>query len=387
MADRTQAGRLAVSRIIACDTEDHYGILGLDFAAESSTIIKAYQKLSLLVHPDKCKAPNAEEAMKRLNNSKEYLTNPILKAKYDRRRASGKMPGPARGSSPPRYDPESSRGQRRGYTPGPEPNPDPWDFRDFDDWFRGKEESFYSNKRRNERREERREERRQRTPPRATVTNVSGDPTVVFEVIPTGKVTNSFWRAFALALHDDANRWAEVKVQVGDFFLNRVLADRSHPRWVLYNALNKEAKEKRYTSLRRQLLQANEKATPELYQVLADLFSVELMVVHDNKDMVNSAYTMIPRGQHGDLQVFLQRAASDRYHVLEIKSEREDEIWSAHMSPHGQRSPDERRCPLPGWNPNGKKFSVPEMLDPWPEVEIVDPDKVRRWTNDRAAQR
>lgn len=43
---------------------NYYTVLGVDRSADEDEIKKAYRKLALKLHPDKCQAPGAEEAFK-----------------------------------------------------------------------------------------------------------------------------------------------------------------------------------------------------------------------------------------------------------------------------------------------------------------------------------
>ncbi|OAY47061.1 chaperone protein dnaJ 49 [Manihot esculenta] len=63
--------------------KDYYDILGLEKACSVEDIRKAYRKLSLKVHPDKNKAPGAEEAFKAVSKAFQCLSNEESRKKYD----------------------------------------------------------------------------------------------------------------------------------------------------------------------------------------------------------------------------------------------------------------------------------------------------------------
>lgn len=63
--------------------KDYYEIMGLEKACSVEDVRKAYRKLSLKVHPDKNKAPGAEEAFKLVSKAFQCLSNEESRKKYD----------------------------------------------------------------------------------------------------------------------------------------------------------------------------------------------------------------------------------------------------------------------------------------------------------------
>ncbi|KAL3532347.1 hypothetical protein ACH5RR_005868 [Cinchona calisaya] len=80
--------------------KDYYEILGLEKSCSVEDVKKAYRKLSLKVHPDKNKAPGAEEVFKMVSKAFQCLSNEESRKKYD-----------LVGSDEPVYD---TRADRRG---------------------------------------------------------------------------------------------------------------------------------------------------------------------------------------------------------------------------------------------------------------------------------
>merc|ERR1719487_915178 len=70
-----------VQRILR--TSDYYAILGLDKNADDDAVKKAYRKLALRLHPDKNKAPGAEEAFKKVSKAVQCLQDADKKRVYD----------------------------------------------------------------------------------------------------------------------------------------------------------------------------------------------------------------------------------------------------------------------------------------------------------------
>ncbi|KAL3535848.1 hypothetical protein ACH5RR_004309 [Cinchona calisaya] len=63
--------------------KDYYEILGLEKSCSVEDVKKAYRKLSLKVHPDKNKAPGAEEVFKMVSRAFQCLSNEESRKKYD----------------------------------------------------------------------------------------------------------------------------------------------------------------------------------------------------------------------------------------------------------------------------------------------------------------
>lgn len=63
--------------------KDYYAVLGVEKACSVEEIRKAYRKLSLKVHPDKNKAPGAEEAFKKVSKAFKCLSEEDSRRQYD----------------------------------------------------------------------------------------------------------------------------------------------------------------------------------------------------------------------------------------------------------------------------------------------------------------
>lgn len=64
-------------------SKDYYAILGVEKSCSMEEIKKAYRKLSLKVHPDKNKAPGAEEAFKKVSKAFKCLSEEDSRRHYD----------------------------------------------------------------------------------------------------------------------------------------------------------------------------------------------------------------------------------------------------------------------------------------------------------------
>ncbi|XP_066254611.1 dnaJ homolog subfamily B member 12 isoform X2 [Euwallacea similis] len=72
---------LLVERIRAC--KDYYEILSVSKDATDSEIKKSYRKIALQLHPDKNRAPGADEAFKAVGNAVAVLTDTERRNQYD----------------------------------------------------------------------------------------------------------------------------------------------------------------------------------------------------------------------------------------------------------------------------------------------------------------
>jgi curved DNA-binding protein CbpA len=68
---------------LAADENSPYDVVGINWKMSSDNIKKRYWKLSLLVHPDKCPHPSAQEAFVKLNNAFKDLQDPEKRGVID----------------------------------------------------------------------------------------------------------------------------------------------------------------------------------------------------------------------------------------------------------------------------------------------------------------
>ncbi|KAK3029088.1 hypothetical protein RJ639_039232 [Escallonia herrerae] len=84
--------------------KDYYEILGLERTCSVEDVRKAYRKLSLRVHPDKNKAPGAEEAFKAVSKAFKCLSDEESRKTYD-----------VVGSEEPEYERRTTRRTAQGF--------------------------------------------------------------------------------------------------------------------------------------------------------------------------------------------------------------------------------------------------------------------------------
>ncbi|NEP41245.1 MAG: molecular chaperone DnaJ [Okeania sp. SIO2G4] len=78
---------------------DYYEILGVSRTADKEELKRAYRRLARKYHPDVNKEPGAEERFKEINRAYEVLSDPEIKARYDRFGEAGVSGAGAQGFS------------------------------------------------------------------------------------------------------------------------------------------------------------------------------------------------------------------------------------------------------------------------------------------------
>lgn len=68
---------------MATRSPDYYKILGVEKSASAEQLKKAYRKLALKYHPDKCKEVDGEEKFKQVNAAYAVLSDPEKRKQYD----------------------------------------------------------------------------------------------------------------------------------------------------------------------------------------------------------------------------------------------------------------------------------------------------------------
>jgi hypothetical protein len=104
----TAEQRREIARILALPEAQHYETLGLSERSSLPKIKSKFRTIARLLHPDKCKIPQAHEAFLRLQAAHAVLTDHTKRLEYDRERALGSW-----FANPP-YNPYASSNQNYG---------------------------------------------------------------------------------------------------------------------------------------------------------------------------------------------------------------------------------------------------------------------------------
>ncbi|KAJ7557479.1 hypothetical protein O6H91_05G128200 [Diphasiastrum complanatum] len=80
-----------VARILSLESGNAYELLGAKPDSSVEVIKKRYWKLSLLVHPDKCAHPQAQQAFTAVNRAFKDIEDPTKRAEIDRKLAEKQM--------------------------------------------------------------------------------------------------------------------------------------------------------------------------------------------------------------------------------------------------------------------------------------------------------
>ncbi|NXX48677.1 DJC14 protein, partial [Tricholaema leucomelas] len=76
--------RLVAMAEVAEEELNPFEVLGLELAASDAELRRAYRRLAVLVHPDKCQHPRAEEAFKVLRAAWDRVSSPERRREYER---------------------------------------------------------------------------------------------------------------------------------------------------------------------------------------------------------------------------------------------------------------------------------------------------------------
>lgn len=82
-ADDTSAEANEVRRVLKCTPTAYYGILGCAVNATDGDLKKAYRKLAMRLHPDKCHVGGADEAFKRVGAAFAVLSDQKKRTVHD----------------------------------------------------------------------------------------------------------------------------------------------------------------------------------------------------------------------------------------------------------------------------------------------------------------
>ncbi|KAL3838612.1 hypothetical protein ACJIZ3_023203 [Penstemon smallii] len=78
-----EAERFEITRLIGAEEDSPYDVLGVNHNMSIENMKKRYWKLSLMVHPDKCSHPQAQQAFVKLNKAFKDLQDPDKRKALD----------------------------------------------------------------------------------------------------------------------------------------------------------------------------------------------------------------------------------------------------------------------------------------------------------------
>ena len=71
------------------DKRDYYEVLGVERGASAEDVKRSYRQAALKFHPDRNKAPDAEDRFKEASEAYEVLSDPQKRQRYDRHGHAG----------------------------------------------------------------------------------------------------------------------------------------------------------------------------------------------------------------------------------------------------------------------------------------------------------
>eukprot|EP01048_Picozoa_sp_COSAG05_P025155 COSAG05_NODE_6264_length_987_cov_1.930259_1_plen_223_part_00 len=81
--DGTDGGETGSLIRRVCKSDCYYAVLGVGKKSDGTALKKAYRKLALKMHPDKCNLTGAEEAFKKVSSAFACLSDPQKRSGYD----------------------------------------------------------------------------------------------------------------------------------------------------------------------------------------------------------------------------------------------------------------------------------------------------------------
>lgn len=212
---------------------------------------------------------------------------------------------------------------------------------------------------------------------------VQGMPSVIFRIHKPIRMPiqthPSFWASLAYGFQGDVKFWGSIKVSTLNYW-NSVMSNPEHPRFAGYEIMQNYGVSMGDTVMQEQL-QNEHDVTPELWQVVADTFDIELLTIintpyspptsikHYSSNKPSSSkparqtLIVVPRGAHNKRQIFIlfNPATRDYEAVFPVRNNYHDWRYEKHMpadrvlAPKGdavekakkeKSDSDTKRCPF-----------------------------------------